>query len=690
MGVRAVGSVGSYHFRRIFGLFNTGAIGPWGTRVFVAGSTAKNHVPFNNYGKIDKQQYNARIWQPIGSNGDFISVAGHYNENRNNFFGSLPLRLDPDREVGSGITNRFPANRHERFYHINFPCTLDTPTAGAADSPNSCGTEFDRRYNPSNTGNIRGSSKFTLADGLVLTVDPSYQYVKANGGGTVSANEGFRTVGGQPLTGYIGGAPYFGRDLNGDGDVLDRVTLLAPSQTHTDRFGVIAGLRWDFNPQNIFRVTYTLDHARHRQTGEVGVVENNGEPADVFPINDPLADLNGNALEKRDRLSYAILNQVAGEYNGIFGRLQVNAGLRAPFFQRKLNNFCYTTSANGFVDCFGSNDAAAAIYQAANPYSFDPVTHVVTGASPPQERDFDYHKLLPNVGFVYNITNPLSVFANFAKGLSVPSTDNLYNSFFFPADTSEAKPKPEETDSFDGGFRYTSSKVQAILSGWYTKFTNRQAQAYDPVLERSVFRNLGTVDKYGVDGSIAYSPSRLLTLYAFASVLKSKIRDNIQIGALPAGIASCDDPGAPISACAFTKGNYESGAPKYMYGASAVGHLGDFELGVNAKRTGPRYVYDTNVPTFKGPIASPTEIYPSKTPAYWLVNLEARYSLRALSPRLEKTWLQLNVYNLFDQYYVGGFGGGLNQALSGSNYGNPNFVQIGAPRSIVGTLNIAF
>ena len=30
------------------------------------------------------------------------------------------------------------------------------------------------------------------------------------------------------------------------------------------------------------------------------------------------------------------------------------------------------------------------------------------------------------------------------------------------------------------------------------------------------------------------------------------------------------------------------------------------------------------------------------------------------------------------------------QSLSGVNYGNPNFVQIGAPRTISGTLSLAF
>src|SRR3546814_12300581 len=59
-------------------------------------------------------------------NGDFVSVAGHYNVNRNNFFGSVPLRLDPDLNVGSGRNDRFPITKDEREYLINYPCTVST------------------------------------------------------------------------------------------------------------------------------------------------------------------------------------------------------------------------------------------------------------------------------------------------------------------------------------------------------------------------------------------------------------------------------------------------------------------------------------------------------------------------------------------------------------------------------------
>jgi iron complex outermembrane recepter protein len=707
-GVKLSGSAGEFEFFRIFGLVNTGTFTPFGTRAWFSASTTSNNNPFNNYGKIKKQQYNAKIYQPLGDSGDFISVAGNYNENRNNFFGSLPLRQDAGRTVGSGSGNRFPANNDEREYLINYPCLTDAPQAGVADATNTCGTEFDRRYNPSNTGNIRINSKFTLADGVVLTVDPSFQYVKANGGGTITGREGVRTIGGVNYTGFIGGQYYFGRDLNGDGDILDTcsttgascsssnfngVTLLAPSQTQTRRYGVIANLRYDINDQNTVRLSYTFDRARHRQTGEVGLVDRNGEPFDVFSVNSPVLDANGFAVQKRDRLSYAILNQVAAEYRGEFfdEALTVNLGVRAPFFKRDLNNNCYTTSAGGFIDCFGGNAAQAGTYGTANP-----------AFAAPQQRVYKYDKILPNVGLVYKFTPDISLFGSFAQGLSVPGTDSLYNAFFFPIPTARARPNPETTDSFDLGLRFRNTKVQAQLTGWYTQYQNRLASAYDPELDQNVYRNLGNVKKYGVDGSVSFRPVKEILLYAFGSWNKSKIKDNVAFGE--------NANGTPIFAA--TAGKRESGAPTYSFGGTVRGTLGPVDIGLTAKRTGPRYVFDTNEATYTGtfvPVGAVasgatvptarTEIFGAKAPAYTLVNLDARMNLEWAGLN-DKTYIQLNVYNLFDKFYVGGFGGGLNQALASTNgynrttgvgtYGSPGFVQIGAPRTISATVVMGF
>ncbi len=269
------------------------------------------------------------------------------------------------------------------------------------------------------------------------------------------------------VAGYFGGTPFFGRDINGDGDMLDAVTVLAPSQTQTHRYGVIAGLRWDINDDHTVRVSYTLDHAHHRQTGEVGLLDSNGEPVDVFPVNDPEADGIGVNLQKRDRQSYAILNQVSGEYRGEFfdDRLtRQRRPARCRSSTASSNNYLlHHRQRVGLRRMLRPGNAAVdALLRPAIPMR-QPETGVITGFAPPQKRKFKYDKLLPNIGVVYDITPRISAFANYAKGLSVPSTDNLYNSLLLPRRT-QAKPEPETTDSFDVGLRYRSRKIQAQVS----------------------------------------------------------------------------------------------------------------------------------------------------------------------------------------------------------------------------------
>lgn len=724
--VRIQGSAGEYDFFRMFGVVDTGQIGPWGTRAFIAYSNASNDAPYGGLGRINKKQYNAKIYQPIGSNGDFVSIAGHYNKNRNGFFGSVPLRVDQTqglaptaqgiRVVGPDSSNRFPLTADERWYTVA-PCTVNlTATPNKADAANSCGSTFDERYNPSNTGNIRLNSRFTLADGLVLTVDPSYQYVLANGGGTVVAQEkrfSQTAATGVPATtyvGYIGGTPYFGRDLNGDGDLLDTVRMLAPSTTQTHRYGVIAGLRYEISPDQSVRVNYTLDYGRHRQTGEVGLLNTNGQPFDLFPREHPQLDANGTILQKRDRLSYAILNQVSGEYTGrFFEALTVTAGIRAPFFRRELNQNCFTTSVTGFVDCFGANPDAAAVaaYTARNPYAVSP-TGLPSGSALPGKRIYKFNKVLPSAGFVYRFTPAVSVHANYSKGLQVPSTDNLYNDFYYPVTSAQAHPKPETTDNFDLGGRYTTGKLQAEVAIWYTRFQNRLAQAYDPVVDRSVYTNLGRVDRYGVDGSIAYQPIKEISVYAFGSYLKSKIKDNVAAGG--GSTYNCSSASlsnnADVVNCFFTKGKRESYQPVYTLGGRVEGNWSIFQVGLEAKRTGRRYVNDQNVPvaicTTIGSNGQPTttnastasgncpstaarnQVFGAFEKAYTLFNLDARISLEPLV-HSKGTYLQFNVYNLFDKFFVGG--STTTAQLQPTAITN---VQIGAPRAVSGTLVVGF
>jgi iron complex outermembrane receptor protein len=717
-GARLVGSLGEWNFSRIFGVVNTGAFTPWGTRAWIAASKSTNENPFQKTSSVHKQQYNAKIYQPFGSNGDFVSVAGHWNANRNRNFASLPLRIDTTqsatntapRVVGSASSNRFPISKDERDYTLP-PCNTDTPQTGVADVPNSCGTVFDYSYNPSNTGNIRINSRFTLLDNLILTVDPSFQYVKANGGNSaVKGNEGFYSKAGisGPIFGYIGGQPYFGGvDLNGDTDKLDTPTIsgtgaltnttrgvevYAPSHTETHRYGVIANLIYNFSPTQTVRINYSHDYGRHRQTGAVSTLRSNGLTSQYFPIDDPLLDATGKPIEKRNRKSFAILDQVSGEYRGrFFDKLNINVGVRSPWFKRDLNNYCVTEAGGSFVDCF--NDAASqAAFLAANP-TYTPPTH----------RVLKYHKLLPTGGFSYEFLPRMAVYGSYTKGFQVPGTDNLYQSLGFAPGV--ASPKPETTDNFDTGVRYTSSKIQAQLAGWYTIFNNRLASSYNPELDVTVYRNLGTVHKYGLDGQIAYQPIRPVTLYAFGSVLKSKILDNVQAGECTstqvtahasAGVGTCTTVGQAIYF--LTKGKREGGAPTYLLGGRVEWSPGPVVLGAQVKRTGPRYVNDQNVPIVQctgslsnGSCLAPNtlfQVYPAKAPAYTLVDLDARINIGKILPGLsaetaKTTYLQLNVTNLFDKLFVAGF------TPNTANTSIP-FAYIGAPRTVSAAISIGF
>lgn len=656
--VRMSGAGGTDAYMRMFGMLETGRFGPWGTKAWLSASTSSNNSPYNNFSKIRKDEYNGKIYQDLGTNGDFLSLAGFYVKIRNNFSGSVPLANVPlAADTGVGFTY-FPSNYNAAYYHYA-PCTVAPAVAGQADKSNTCGSAYDYRDNPTNMANIRGSARITLADHLVLNIDPSYQFTKANGGGTVNASEG--TLNGS--TGYINGSYYLGRDLNGDGDTLDTVRVLAPSETKTHRVALTSSLRYDLSAGQTVRLAYAFSRSDITQTGELGFLNSNGTA--VSPFENGIADAAGNAVEKRDTESIAMLNQVSGEYRGQFlgDRLTVNIGVRAPFLHRELTNYCFTRSASAAVSCvFG---ASATAYAAANP---------TYGA--PGTKTFNYNAVLPNAGATFKMGMAGEVFANYSKGMSAPATTSLYQTFW-PSISSASIVSPEKTDNFDLGYRKSTSRFATQLDLWYTHFTNRLGSVSNPNDNTSVYTNLGSVNRYGFDGNVSYQiVPRHLSAYVFGSWLHSKIENNVY-GVLPDG----------TSGLLQTAGKFESAVPVYTVGGRLQGDEGPFTLGLQVKRTGPRYVNDQNTPYYLAGTGNATVVYGAQAAAYTVVDLDARVKLTAIGLN-DRSFFQLNVTNLFNKYYVGGFSGTYNNQVSFS--GSYTNAQISPPRAIVGSLTFAY
>lgn len=713
-GALVRGSLGESYSKRFitraFGLIQTGDIFGTGIRGFASASVL-NAEKYRGEGVLSKQQFNARLYKTLGSNGDFISLAGHYNRNRNVAYRSLSFfqaQVDKDGVPASltvfpGVSVATPLAGNGRYDFDNNPfCTRPTFGAGAqseaataqsstvipsnffqsrqdqlnpqtvAGQDLSCTNYYGVRLNPSNTGNARFNSKFSITPNLVFTLDAGYQYVLANGGG-------FTTLSETALMARAGGVA--GKDYSGDGDTLDTVAFYAPNNTNTNRYTVLSSLRWDFATGQSVRVAYALDYGRHRQTGEWTFLNQAGDPLGVFGgragVPQP-TDINGYGLRQRDRFSIAELNQVSGEYRGKFfdNQLEVMLGVRAPFFHRELNQFCYTFATGaGNPYCTSQVLGTTPIPVAANGNYVIPNNTVFAGAVPanavyaPFRSTYNYRKVLPNVGFTFRPLDGVQLYAAYAKGLSAPRTDNLYRA-------PRVSVTPETTNNFDVGIRYSSPLVQATVGGFLNNFRNRIVTSLDldnssPTFNISVDRNVGRVQIKGLEGTLDVRPVEWFSVRGFGSYIDAKYKDNLAIS--PTVIL-------PLAGKRLVE------TPEWQYGLRGQAIYKVVGAGLTFKHVSSRTATDLN---------------DLIVDAYDVVDLDVRLNLGGLG--LKKTYLQLNVNNLLDEQYLGSIssqsslqtnvaglvtGTGITTA-TGIGGSNPTF-QPGSPRSWTLALQVSF
>lgn len=645
-------SGGDFNYRRLMGLIDTGAIGPWGTSAFFALSR-QEYDKFKGFGDLKKTQFNARIFQPLGDNGDFVMLSANYNENRNNNYQGPNLETATGSLLSEVATSPFG-------WGVDFDRTYVAPTrtAGVADNDTNSANYWGLRINPSNTGNIRGNSRFTLMDGLVLTVDPSFQYVLANGGTqqqvlfeSDSLLRGTRTTGGV--------------DLNGDGDILDRVRVMAPSTTNTHRYGLNSSLIWDMNDNHRLRAAYALDWGRHRQSGAFGRVDFSNPTAPVFvdvfgglkEEDNRVVNLDGFFLRSRDRKSIASLNQFSLEYRGRFLQeaLTLVLGVRAPFFKRELNQFCFTQNASSNVFCT-SEQPNATLANGNVTFASRGTTQFIA----PFSRDVEYDAILPNVMANYRFGEGHSVYGSYNESLSAPRTDSLYAVTRF-ADGTVGNPtvQPETSKNFDFGYRYTSATVVLQASTFYNQFDDRIVSTFDEDLGQFVDRNVGSVETTGVEVSVGWEPIANLNLYASATFTDSELQDNYVF----------NSAGAQLQ----TKGKKQVETPEEMFALRASYQFNEvFSAGVQAKYTGERWVTDVN---------------DLKSDAFTVVDVDARFDFASLG--MEGTYLQFNISNLLDEQYYSNLGTRASATPGQLGFGRP-FAGVGAPRTAMATLRYAF
>jgi len=644
-------SAGEYNYRRYFGMYETGEIGPWGTRAYITASHASNDK-YKGPGEIYKRQFNARLFQDMG-NGDFIAIAAHFNRNRNNFY----RNATEAQWIANG----------RNFDNLSFCTRLPgvngvrqdengSPNSGGTENPlnpSACTNYYGLRVNPSDTGNIRINSLWNISENLRLAIDPSFQYVLANGGGTQVVNETPSATSNADRR-VVGSSTALGFDLNGDGDILDTVRFYTPSNTNTRRFGVNASLIWDLSETQRVRVAYAWDYGKHRQTGAFGYLDASGNPENFFGGRQgrKVATADGSFLRTRDRYSIAKLNQISAEYRGKFldEKLTATIGVRAPFFERQLNQYCYTLNGSGNVLC-----------TTQRPTTFLPNGNVTLGSSTTQyitpfAGTFKFDDVLPNLGVTYALTDSQTVYASYASSLSAPRTDNLYTvSRGADGRLVQAIPNPETTDSFDLGWRYRSESLLASVALWKSQFKNRIVSSFDPDLGYSVDRNVGDVDLQGADFQIGWQANEWIVVNGSASYNDSELKQDLRVsatGVLPTG----------------GKGLVET--PEWTFsGRVELRPFANFNLGLEGKFVDDRFTTDLN---------------DAKVDSFKVFSLDAGYNFEFEGVKSMR--VQLNVYNLFDEEFYGSISStaysvARTPPVAGFSPSTP-FLTLGAPRTV--------
>jgi iron complex outermembrane receptor protein len=665
-------SYGSFNYWRIAGIMNTGEFGPWGTKAWIEASDQENSK-YTGVGHDKKWQVNAKIYQPLHHYDDFIAIAGFYDRQVADFYFG-----DDFASFATTGVNAHPVDTTPGCY--TYDGLLQAAQAGLLNPSCSWNNDYSKTYvlpsststnstfqgleeNPTWTGNLRGESSFTLLPNLHLTVDPSFQWVLANGAGSTNITGTDKRLSGIGLTtslsnlgscstaGVISGIDLDGAvNAAGANICTDSVRLYSPSNTQTHRYTLNASLLWDITDTDVLQVSYALDKAKVRQTGEYELVQNNGYPANIFGglagYGTPVLTASGNVFQKRNRLSIPELNQFAVEYIGKFldDTLRVDIGVRDPWLSRNLSQYCYTSPPTT-VQC--TNQASVATGLGATVLPFQIHTK--------------YNKALPNVGVTYKLDDSSSIFADYTSAINAPVNDDLYAIAALGSGTTPGAPggigvKPETSTTTEAGYRYQTPMINATVDAYYLTDRNHIVQSYNQTTGDTTDINDGSVFYYGLEALLGVNPIENMTVVQSFAWEHSFYNANL-----------------PYSATVMipAKGKAAADTPDLVIGERVTYKWNNVDLGLQAKYVDKRFV---------------TILDDLAVPAYTTVDADIRFHLDDVTTA--GTYLQFNVLNILNEQYIGSIPTGKFTDNSSLAYYSQPFATQGAPRTFQMSLHV--
>jgi len=269
---------------------------------------------------------------------------------------------------------------------------------------------------------------------------------------------------------------------------------------------------------------------------------------------------------------------------------------------------------------------------------------------------------LPNVGVNYAISKQLNAYFNYGRNFGRPSFDvwTVYsnNKAIFKEKGISAQyvwdqVKPEITDNFDMGLRYSGDKGYVAGTVFGIIDRDKGVNVTDPLLGIKYMRNIAEAMGYGVELEASVSPMEDLDVFLSASYNRFEFTDDIVTA-----------PGAVTKA----KGNQVPDAPEFEARVGATYRFYDFSVTPQLRYTGKRY----------GDVENTERISD-----YAVADLNIRYTKKNI------LWCKVfsagvSFLNLFNTHYIG-----IINASDDTRQGSASYYA-GAPFTVVGNVTFQF
>ena len=485
-GMRTAVSTGQLNYQRAFVRLDTGKFGPSDAKAFVS------------YSKTSADKFKG----PGAANREHIDVAAEVRPSADVFLSGSILYNNAINNNIRTLTNAQIAQYGPGFDFSSAVPQHLTPVAGTAQIEASPADGYYKyNVNPFRNYLFTGKAEFKVNKDLTVSAEPYYWYGYGTGGSQL-----------QLLSeGGTGTMATRVKDINGDGDTLDKIMTYGSSVTETNRPGVTFKANYRVENHNI-NVGYWTERAVHRQTGPRVTFDNSGNPASTWLDNTSAYLLRGDGQPYQARdwktISTGTSLYAQDSISLMQDKLSLQVGLRNSTIDRDFINY-----ANAGTYGVGRADLD---YEIKRKYS----------------------KVLPSFGAKFNIDAEQSAFFNVAQNFRAPSNfvlsnlltgGTVVNGVLTGATLRNPAVGIETSTNIDLGYRLQNNDTTFSGSVFVVNFKNRIAAAWDPVSQSSLDYNVGNVTLKGAELELGQKLNKNFSVYGSLTYTNSEMKQNLVV-----------------------------------------------------------------------------------------------------------------------------------------------------------------